>query len=134
MFFIQTGEICPGQRPCSCRASLRLQPPVLVPTHSLKSSFPAGLTSKEKQLGKEAIWIQSTEDYVYVHTSLPAPTNPYDSWDHVPLPFLLLIWKKKEKESEIDRYMHTMCGKEFSTYLPYLNLCVEEKEAPRILP
>lgn len=55
MFFIQTGDIRPSQSTRSCRASLRLQPPVLVPTRCLKSSFPAGLSSKEMQLGTEPI-------------------------------------------------------------------------------
>lgn len=48
--------------------------------------------------------------------------TPQDSWDHISLPFLLLIWKRREIDREGDR------RKELSTYLPYQNLCVEGNE------
>lgn len=76
------------------------------------------------ELGKEAIWIQSTVPYmhkctVHMSTSLTALTNPTELKGHIPLPLLLLIWKRTEIDREEDR------RKELSTYLPNQNLHVE---------
>lgn len=75
------------------RASLSPQPLLLSAHPQPKAIHPCKVTM---QLGKEAIRIRSTIHYIYVYAlfiwvpSSQLLQTPQDSWDHIPLPFLLL--------------------------------------------
>lgn len=123
------GEICPshrtippwGSQTAHCLCSLPLSQ--VIP-HSLKSSFPAG-----------CIWVKKQFEFSPLFICSPPSQLLQTLRTHRILSIFLssFLLKRNKARQKIDTCTHTRAGK-FSSYLPHLNLCVQEKQTTHTLP